>query len=208
VNRIKGWWPEAVLLAALFLVTLAAAKGWTAGIDLAVRDAVRHLQFTPLYWLARGLNLLGQGSILTWVLGFGLSLYVFWRERDWRVFLPWATAYVLTYLTIGPLKLWSDRDAPSSVLPNAVEFFNESAEYTMSFPSGHVVNAAVWPVVIVWLAVRIRPFPDRVVRLIRFAPLAIVFCTTIYLSFHWLTDNVAGILLGLLLARILGRLYK
>lgn len=209
MNRIKGWWPEAALLAALGLVTLAAAKGWTAGLDLAVRDAMRQLQVTPFVWLARGLNLFGQGSILTWLFAFLLSAYMFWRNRNWRIFLPWATAYVLSYLTIGPLKLWSDRDAPSSVLPNAVEFFNESAAYTNSYPSGHVVNAIVWWAVIVWLALQIRPVP---VRLMRIAPPVIVFCTTIYLGFHWLTDNVAAVFLGLfitrIVTRIIGRFYK
>lgn len=209
MNRIKGWWPEAALLAALGLVTLAAAKGWTAGIDLAVRDAMAQAQVTPVYWLARGLNLFGQGSILTWVLTFGLSAYMFWRTRKWKVFVPWASAYVLTYLTIGPLKLWSDRDAPNSVLPNAVEFFNESAAYTNGYPSGHVVNAVVWWGVIVWLASQIRPVPARLMRI---APAAIVFCTTIYLGFHWLTDNVAAVFLGLFIARIItrivGRIYK
>jgi membrane-associated phospholipid phosphatase len=209
VNRIKSWWPEVALLAALGLVTFAGAKGWTAGIDLAVRDAMRHLQVAPIYWLARGLNLLGQGLVLTWLLGFGLSAFLFWRTRNWKIFLPWVTAYVLSYVTIGPLKLWSDRDAPSSLLPNAVEFFNGQAAYTNSFPSGHVVNAIVWWGVIVWLALRIRPVP---VRLLRIAPPIVVFCTTIYLGFHWLTDNVAALCLGLFLtriiARIIGRIYK
>ena len=203
MNRIKGWWPEAALVAALGLVTLAAAKGWTADVDLAVRDAMRQAQVTPVYWLARGLNLFGQGIVLTWLLSFTLSVYLFWRTRNWKVMLPWASAYALTYLTIGPLKLWSDRDAPNSLLPNAVEFFNESAKYTMSFPSGHVVNAIVWWGVIVWLALKIRPVP---VRLMRIAPPIIVFCTTIYLGYHWLTDNVAAVFLGLFLARIIDRI--
>jgi len=203
VNRIKGWWPEVALLAALGLVTLAAAKGWTADADLAVREAMWQIQVTPVRWLAVGLNLLGQGSILTWVLGFGLSLYLFWRHRNWKIFLPWAAAYALSYLTIGPLKVWSERDAPNSELPNAVEFFNDSATYTFSYPSGHVVNTIVWWGVIVWLALKIRPVP---VRLMRLAPPIIVFCTTIYLGYHWLTDNVAAAFLGLFIIRLVDRL--
>ena len=35
-----------------------------------------------------------------------------------------------------------------------------------------------------------------------------VFCTTIYLGHHWLTDNVAAVMLGLFLTRIIGRLCK
>jgi len=205
VNRIKGWWPDAVCVIALGLVTLAAAKGWTADVDLAVRDAVRAIQVTPIYWLARGFNLLGQGIVLTWVLSFSLSVYLFWRTRNWKIFLPWAAAYALTYVTIGPLKLWSDRDAPSSQLPNAVEFFNQQAAYTNSYPSGHVVNAIVWWGLIVWLVLKIRPVP---VRLMRIAPPIIVFCTTIYLGFHWLTDNVAAVFLGLFLTRVVERVQR
>jgi membrane-associated phospholipid phosphatase len=33
----------------------------------------------------------------------------------------------------------------------------------------------------------------------------IVFVTTIYLDFHWLTDSVAGVLLGLFIARLIDR---
>src|SRR5262245_21101226 len=112
------------------------------------------IQVAPVYWLARGLNLFGQGSVLTWLISFTLSLYLARGTRNWRVMLPWASAYVLTYITIGPLKLWSDRDAPNSLLPNAVEFFNHAAEYTLSYPSGHVVNAIVWWSVIVWLLLK------------------------------------------------------
>ena len=36
-------------------------------------------------------------------------------------------------------------------------------------------------------------------------PPAIVFCTTTYLSFHWITDSVAGLFLGLILTRLMAR---
>ena len=34
----------------------------------------------------------------------------------------------------------------------------------------------------------------------------IVFCTTVYLSYHWVTDDIAAVLLGLFLARCFWRL--
>jgi membrane-associated phospholipid phosphatase len=37
-------------------------------------------------------------------------------------------------------------------------------------------------------------------------PPAIVFCTTTYLAFHWITDSVAGLLLGVVLTRLLSRI--
>ena len=36
-------------------------------------------------------------------------------------------------------------------------------------------------------------------------PPVIVFCTTTYLGYHWITDSVAGLFLGLMLTRLLTR---
>jgi membrane-associated phospholipid phosphatase len=46
----------------------------------------------------------------------------------------------------------------------------------------------------------------RSIRPLRIAPPATVIVTTTYLGFHWLTDAAAGLLLGLLLDRVLGRI--
>ena len=40
---------------------------------------------------------------------------------------------------------------------------------------------------------------------LRVLPPVIVFCTTTYLSFHWITDSIAGLLLGLILTRLMAR---
>jgi membrane-associated phospholipid phosphatase len=40
---------------------------------------------------------------------------------------------------------------------------------------------------------------------VRVLPPLIVLCTTTYLGWHWLTDSIAGLLLGLLLSRLLSR---
>lgn len=41
--------------------------------------------------------------------------------------------------------------------------------------------------------------------MIRVVPPLVVLTTTTYLGWHWLTDSVAGLLLGLLLDRLLHR---
>jgi membrane-associated phospholipid phosphatase len=41
---------------------------------------------------------------------------------------------------------------------------------------------------------------------LRVAPPAIVFCTTVYLDFHWLTDSISGVLLGVFLYRLIARI--
>jgi membrane-associated phospholipid phosphatase len=183
---------------AFVLFTWAVARGLTNGLDIAVWDFCKAHQTTALYWIARGLNLLGQGAILTWVLGLGLSLLLWWRIRRWQAFLPWALAFGLTYLTLGPLKVWSMRTSPNDKGPNSVEFFNKHAEYVMGYPSGHVVNAIVWWGVIALLL-------NQKHWAIRVLPPAVVLCTTTYLGFHWLTDGIGAILLGLFLDRLIHR---
>lgn len=183
---------------AFILFTWMVAAGVTNGLDLAVANWCLAHQTTVTHWLARGLNFLGQGWVLTYVLALPLSAWVWWRIRRWQAFLPWVLAFGLTYLTLGPLKIWSRRDAPTSLLPNRVEFFNQQAAYVMGYPSGHVVNAIVWWGVIALLLRK----KSQALRLI---PPAIVLCTTTYLGFHWITDGIGAILLGLLLDQFIHR---
>ncbi|GAA1647811.1 phosphatase PAP2 family protein [Catellatospora bangladeshensis] len=206
LSRFDSWWWDAALLAVLALVTALAARGVTASLDLGVSAWVEAHRPEWAYWPARLLNYLGQGWLVMWILTGGLTLTLLIRTRDLRVLLPGVTGFLLTYLTIGPLKLWTHRDAPSSALPNAVEFFNPLAvNYSNSYPSGHVVNAIVWWGVIVILASRLFRLSPTLVRWMRVAPPVIVLCTTTYLSHHWLTDGIAALALGLLLDRLIHR---
>ncbi|GIH11476.1 hypothetical protein Rhe02_95430 [Rhizocola hellebori] len=205
-----GWWQEATLVGLFILITLSVAQGWTHGLDEAVRAFCRDHQVTLLRWATIGLNKLGQGVVVAWILGFGLSVLLWWRKRRWQVFLPWAVAFFLTYVTLGPLKIWTMRTSPNSTLPNAVEFFNHEAllppdSYAMGYPSGHVVNSIVWWGVITLLASRLWEIPMRWQWVMRVAPPVIVLCTTTYLGHHWLTDGMAAVTVGLLLDRLIHR---
>jgi membrane-associated phospholipid phosphatase len=114
------------------------------------------------------------------------------------------------------MKLWTERAAPSSKLPpeESVQIFHTlpPGEYAMSYPSGHVVNAIVWyGVIALLLAALLRTAgrsdaPPALYRAIRVGPPAIVFVTTTYLGYHWLTDSIGGLLAGVFLARLLARL--
>ncbi|MEU7676307.1 phosphatase PAP2 family protein [Micromonospora taraxaci] len=209
--RPAGWWFDALLLVGFGALTLALARGALLGLDLAVREWAYAHHPAPIYWTARVFNFLGQGGWLLMPVSAALGIAVAWRARTVRPLLLLAGAFVLLYLTVGPLKVLTDRAAPSSDLPpsQSVRIFNDlpPTEYDLSYPSGHVANAIVWYGVIAVLLTaltsgRLHP---TVHRLIRFAPPAILLVTTTYLNFHWLTDGVAALLLGLFLDRLLRR---
>jgi membrane-associated phospholipid phosphatase len=208
-QRVRGWWPDVVLLAAFVALTVALARGHLLTLDVRVADWVSGHRPAPLYWVLRVLNYLGQGGQVLMPVAILLAGFAAWRLRSWRPVALFAGGFVLTYVTIGPLKIWLDRAAPAFPGPDREILFNPAASgpAAMSYPSGHVANALAWYYVIaVLLGVLLsRPLSARANLALRVLPPAIVFVTTTYLAFHWITDSVAGLLLGLILARLLAR---
>jgi uncharacterized membrane protein YkvA (DUF1232 family) len=200
-----GWGVDAAIVAGFGALTLALANGAFLTVDLAVRDWcdtwAAHLRAT--YRLARGLNLVGQGTPLA-VLTLALTLLLVGKTRSARPLLLFAATYLSTYLTVGGLKLWLDRAAPHNPqVPHPERLFSGG----LSYPSGHVANAIIWYGIIALLLAALRPggLPPGWRRALRVAPPVIVAVTTTYLGFHWFTDGAAGLLVGLLLDRFLHR---
>ncbi|MFI5932545.1 phosphatase PAP2 family protein [Actinoplanes sp. NPDC051494] len=207
--RLRGWWPDVLLVAGFVALTVALARGHLLATDVAIADWVSAHRPAPLYWTLRVLNYLGQGGQVLMPVALVLTALLFWRMRSWRALVPFASVFVLTYVTIGPLKIWLDRAAPGFVGPDREILFNPAAsgQYSVSYPSGHVANALAWYFIIAVLlnALLFAPLSPRVYLTLRVVPPVVVFITTTYLAFHWITDSIAGLLLGLLLARLLSR---
>jgi membrane-associated phospholipid phosphatase len=200
--RPDSWWFDVALVVAFGLVTvLLAAKNPLLRVDLAVRDFADAHRPAGLYWALRVFNYLGQGGQVLTPLAVIAAFIPAVRRRTVRLFLPVVAAFVLTYVTIGPLKLWTDRAAPSSPIQHPEWLFHDSTG--LSYPSGHVVNAIVWYGVLALLLQDV--LRSWLLLAIRYGVPAIVLFTTTYLSFHWLSDGLAGILIGVLLDRILRR---
>lgn len=203
--RPAGWWFDLLLLAGFALLTGLLATGGLLGVDQAVSDWCSGHRPGAADWVARKLNYLGNGGPLTLIcLAIAIPLAV--RGRTVRPVLPVVAAFLVTGIVIMPIKLWTDRPAPSSMLPDAAELFHDTLPPGItgeSYPSGHLVNVVVWYGVLAmllspWLAPALR-------RWLRWTPPVVVFATTIYLNFHWATDAVAGLLLGVFLDRLLTR---
>jgi membrane-associated phospholipid phosphatase len=210
--RPAGWWYDLLLLAGFAALTYALARGALLGEDLAVRDWVDAHRPGPAYWVARTLNMLGQGGLVLVPTATLLAGALVLRVRAAWPLAVVVGAFLLTGVTIGPLKFWLDRGYPHNWdLPHPEELFSDPVGGT-AYPSGHVANAIVWYGVIALLIRELRraygrpPAWPTADRLIRVAPPVVVFCSTTYLGFHWITDSVAGLLLGLLLDRLLARI--
>lgn len=177
-----------MLLGAFVALTLVLAAGWL-GVDVAVAhwaDAHRpHAVALPASWL----NHLGDPYVLPVV---ALVVALFLRSR--RAVLLVATAFALVVVPLTALKVLTGRAAPHAPLAHPERFGLGGTEY----PSGHLVSAIVWYGVLFLLLGRWQ--------LLRWLPVAVVTFTTVYLGYHWLTDTLAGILLGLLLDRQLRRI--
>lgn len=187
-----------MLLAGFVALTLTLAAGGLLGVDLAVAHwADAHRPPVPGHLASAG-NYLGQGGILTAVaalIGLGLAI---WRRSVRPVALVVA-AFVLNFAVLTVLKDLTGRPAPHSPVAHPERFGVGGNEY----PSGHLVNAIVWYGV---LALLLAPWLSTVARrVLRVVPPVVLSFTTVYLGFHWLTDTIAGILLGLLLDRLIRR---
>ncbi|WP_130509460.1 phosphatase PAP2 family protein [Krasilnikovia cinnamomea] len=209
---VTGWWLDAALLAGFVALTFALARGHLLALDEAIADWALAHQPAALYWPARVLNYLGQGGQVLMPVTVLLMVLLIRRTRSVRPVLVFLSAFVLMYLTVGPLKVWLDRAAPKFEGPDRAVLFNPYASgfKALSYPSGHVANALVWYAAIALLAAALlraygRELPPRALVALRLLPPVIVFCTTTYLAFHWITDSVAGLLLGLILVRLMAR---
>ena len=210
VKAAQGWWIDGLLVAGFIALTVALLNGHLLVWDQQVADWAFAHQPAPLYWTARVFNYLGQGGQVLMPVSLILTAVLTWRTRSVRAVLPFVTAFGLTYLTIGPLKIWAGRAAPAFDGPDKAVMHNPfaSGAAAMSYPSGHMGNSLVWYGVIALLTAALikRPLTAREAFLIRFLPVMILFCTTVYTGFHWLTDSIAGVLLGLFLTRLMARI--
>jgi membrane-associated phospholipid phosphatase len=200
--RPDGWWWDLFLALGFVAVTLGVSSRALIGADVWLRDWCDSHRPSVAYWAARAFNLLGQGGWLT-AICLLLAAFLVWRRHSVRPVLPVLLAFALTFVSVTILKDLTDRPAPHAPSGDGYThgYFGAGG---VSYPSGHLVNAIVWYGVLAlllgwWVAPRWR-------RALRIAPPAILCVTNAYLGFHWLTDIVAGVLLGLLLDRIVYRI--
>ena len=188
----------------------------TAVVFAAVADsgALAHIQRVDDSWLrlmvssrsasvtavAKFFNLLGLVYV-TLPVRIAIAGFLAWRRRWWH-FAAFAGAVVMSEILIGTLKGIYDRARPPGSLV---------ATSGASFPSGHSIAASV---TIVAAVIALVP-PGR--RRAWWGAGAVAFSVLMalsraYLGAHWLSDAIAGVLLGtscaLLVALVVGALQR
>ncbi|MFU8876162.1 phosphatase PAP2 family protein [Micromonospora sp. SL4-19] len=198
VPRPCGWWFDGLLVVGLAALT-AALVWWPPLLRLDVVVRVWCDQHRPeAVWLVmRVFDFLGQGG-QRMAVALLVSFWLAWRHRTVRPIIPAGLAPIVSTLLIVGLKRWTSRGAPRE---GSVRLFSSGGEDF--YPSGHVSNGIVYFGV---LAMLLSPYLAVAARrLLQWLPGVLVFIGATYLSYHWLTDSVAGYLLGMLIVRLLLR---
>ena len=190
---LLGWLTLDVILRGPWLRADLAVAGWVDGVDLRGSPVPN-----ALLWLLSQTG--GRGPILV-VIGL-LTLYIVHERRVWQPLLRVAVALALLTSVVYAFKLGLGRTAPGI----GASILHVDG---LSYPSGHSANAVLWWGLAVWLA-RSYDLPGWMVRLITVLAVLAPVLTTIsmlLLNYHWLTDIVAGLSLGLLVLRVLHLIF-
>jgi membrane-associated phospholipid phosphatase len=166
------------------LVVTPATRPAVQAVDDAVWRFAGTVQNRPTTVLAVGLSWLGSAWV-NWPLRIAALLLLAWR-RHWLRLAAFGLAVLTSEVLIGTVKAAVDRPRPPGSL---------IATSAAAFPSGHAVASAVTAVGLV--LVLVAPGPTRwrwEVRAVVFA--AVMALSRVYLRAHWLSDTVAGGLLG------------
>ena len=175
----------AALTAAVFAA--AAVRGVLAHVQ-RLDDAWLRLMIsgrnTPVTIIAKGFNVLGLVYV-TLPVRLAVIGYLGFRRRWWRL-AAFAAAVVTSEVLIGLLKGVYDRARPPGSLV---------ATSGASFPSGHSIAASV--TVLAMVIVLVSPGRHRVAWAVSAVSFAVLMAASrAYLGAHWLSDAIAGLLLG------------
>jgi membrane-associated phospholipid phosphatase len=175
----------AAATAALFvLMAMSGPRARIGAWDRAFLRTMLSIRAPYLTDVAKVFNFLGL-AVVTLPIRLVIAGYLAFRRRWWHV-AAFVSAIVVSEVFIGTLKGLYDRVRPPGSLVTTSG---------ASFPSGHAVAASVTAVALV-----IALFPEGRNRyawgVAAAAFSGLMALSRVYLAAHWLSDAVAGVLLG------------
>ena len=175
-------------LVAFVVVAAADGEGFVQDADDAFLRGMEGNRHDALVWLAKALSVAG-GVWVNWPVRV-LVMVVLMARRRWLQLAAFVLAVATSELLTGTLKDLYGRPRPSGSLIVASGW---------SFPSGHAVVGAV--TVVGAVVALVSPGPRCWAWELAACLFAVVMALSrTYLSAHWLSDVVGGLLMGLTLA--------
>ena len=153
-------------------------------VDRAMYDEIDDLRNVVFSAAARALNVIG-GGLVTIPLRVAVAVWLAWRRR-WRAFAAWALTWAMAEILLSTAKAFFHRGRPPGSLVATAGF---------AFPSGHAVAGAATAVALVLVLLPAGPNRRKEAVAVAFACLMAI--SRVYLNAHWLSDVVAGALLGM-----------
>ncbi|MBA2624096.1 MAG: phosphatase PAP2 family protein [Acidimicrobiia bacterium] len=173
-----------LLAGAAVTVLVGSSRSTVQVVDDRFLDLMLDVRWTPLNWFFEAVSLLGA-TVVSWSLR-AAAVGVLVAKRRFTQLGAFAITLVTSELCIGPVKALIDRPRPTSSLVETTG---------ASFPSGHAIAVTVTAV---GLVLALLPPGRRRLRW-ELGALVLSFAAALsrtYLGAHWLTDVVAGALIG------------
>jgi PAP2 superfamily. len=176
--------------------------GWWVAVDQHTSALVREMGLRKTFWPKVGVyaftQLGARGTIL--VLFSPFVAILAWRRQTWQPILRFVVALLLLTAAVYAFKYGVGRTAPP------LQRIHTDGQ---SFPSGHAPNSVLMWGLLAWLSVDYG-VPDRLRRLtavLRYAGPLLTCLAMLLLDYHWLSDLVAGLAMGVLLLRVLHLIF-
>jgi membrane-associated phospholipid phosphatase len=190
------WWLLTLAAAVTIGVTVdLLSRGWLERMDLRVSEIVSAwaLRDSGAYWLVWLFTQAGGRGFILIVLA-GLVGWLAVRRRTLVPLVRVLLALVLLTAVVYGFKYGTGRTAPA--FPGS--FFHRDGA---SYPSGHVANAVLMWGVARWQAVEfgLPAGVQRATWLLSVLGPVMTGVAMVALDFHWVTDAVVGVAVGLLL---------
>lgn len=205
---MRGTLRWAVLAGCVAVAVLTAVGigrwAWLDELDAAaIRAAPEFPERVPYLLASTGFDL-GDARVLTWI-GLGLAALVARQRRRWYPLMVYLLVWIVHSGLIEGLKFMTGRGRPDTGVPELGGVVGGG-----SFPSGHAASAVVYYALAgAFLAAMTgdRRWDGRMAVV---AAVVTTLCAAsiFYLGYHWVSDVVAGVAIGVVEWLLLGPLVR